>query len=79
MITMNYENENFQHELGSKWKLHKMKNFKGDDEKALRDDDEIIFSAAYDEEFSPSTPARRNSWNSLTFDSEDFIGGVAQA
>ncbi|RZL69931.1 MAG: hypothetical protein EOO93_00035 [Pedobacter sp.] len=77
---MNYKQESLRNEPGSKQRrpTRKMNTFglipspKSNRDQFGRADQDI-------EEFSPSSKARKNPWNSATFDNDDFYGGFSPA
>ncbi|RYG15815.1 MAG: hypothetical protein EOO07_14575 [Chitinophagaceae bacterium] len=46
---------------------------------ALKTEEQEVEYQTNEEEISPSSKARRNPWNSATFDNDDFYGGFSLA
>jgi hypothetical protein len=51
----------------------------GEEDISIRDEDEIELNDIDDEKIIPSLKAKRNPWNSATFDKDDFLGGFITA
>lgn len=45
-------------------------------DRSIRDKDEIDLKDIDDEKIIPGIKAKRSPWNSITFDSDDFFGGM---
>lgn len=86
---MEYKNNSLLNELGSSqseisnaekgiFVLVTLSKISEDDDQSIRDEDEILANDD-EEEIMPSLKAKRNPWNSATFDSEDFFAGTIPA